>query len=212
MNNLLTILAGVLLTVVASLMGLVLVPDWQMRLFEPVEITEGDPTSAYPQPLDDLAAEGKQVYQSLGCIYCHSQQVRPENFGADIDRGWGLRRSVPRDYILQNPPLLGTMRTGPDLANIGYRQPNDEWHYLHLYDPQITSAGSNMQPNRFLFKLVDAKPEGTDPGGPDSEVLAFALPDTYKEASGWIVPTDRAKALVAYIKSLEQKHELEVVK
>lgn len=43
------------------------------------------------------AAEGHKVYVSHGCIYCHSQQVRPKGFGADIERGWG-RASVATDY------------------------------------------------------------------------------------------------------------------
>ena len=207
MNNVVMILLGVLATVVASLLGLVLVPSWQVQMMDPVEIVSGDSTSAYPLELDELATAGKKEYQSLGCIYCHSQQVRPENFGADLERGWGLRRSVPRDYMLQNPPLLGTMRTGPDLANIGYRQPNDEWHHLHLYDPVITSPGSLMQPSRFLYTVSETQPEAseTDPGG-------YQLPDSYFGKPSWIIPSDRAKSLVAYIKSLEQKHDLEVVK
>lgn len=72
-----------------------------------------------------------RVYQHNGCMYCHTQQVRSEKFGdwwdangehktgADIKRSYGLRRTVSRDYIYDNPTMLGTMRTGPDLANIG---------------------------------------------------------------------------------------------
>jgi len=136
MNRVMVISAGVLGTVFASLIGLVLVPDWQLKKLGPKEITDVDGSvTVYPASLDEFRqAPGKQVYQSMGCIYCHSQQVRPEGLGADIDRGWGSRRSVPRDYLLQSPPLLGTMRTGPDLANIGVRQPSERWHYLHLYE------------------------------------------------------------------------------
>jgi cytochrome c oxidase cbb3-type subunit 2 len=52
--------------------------------------------------------------------------VRSSAFGADIARNWGQRRSVARDYIFDRPHLMGTMRTGPDLANIGARQPTRE--------------------------------------------------------------------------------------
>jgi len=44
------------------------------------------------------------------------------------------------------------MRTGPDLRNIGARQPSPDWHYLHLFDPQITSPGSIMAPFGFLYE------------------------------------------------------------
>tara|TARA_Y100001978_G_C23696383_1_gene437813 strand:+ start:1212 stop:2447 length:1236 start_codon:yes stop_codon:yes gene_type:complete len=40
-------------------------------------------------------------------------------------RGWGKRRSVARDYIFTERPMLGKTRVGPDLANIGSRQSED---------------------------------------------------------------------------------------
>lgn len=209
MNNIMLILTGVLLTVVASLMGLVLIPSWQFQEMGPIEIAavEGE-SSTYPASLSEIETAGRKQYQSLGCIYCHSQQVRPENFGADIDRGWGQRRSVPRDYVLQDPPLMGTMRTGPDLANIGFRQPDMEWHYLHLFDPVITSEGSMMPRHRFLFEVQ----LGSLSSDFESGVSAFQLPKSYYDEDAWIVPSERASALVAYLKSLNQKYDLEVVK
>ena len=73
-----------------------------------------------------MAERGRKVYMANGCIYCHSQQVRPDYGGADIIRKWGDRRSAPRDYIFDRPVLLGKMRMGPDLANIGKRAPAEE--------------------------------------------------------------------------------------
>jgi len=209
MNNIGSILLGVLFTVFISLMGLVLIPSWQVQQMQPVSVAAGaeGEESLYPRKLTEIETKGRLEYQSLGCIYCHTQQVRPENFGADMDRGWGQRRSVPRDYVLQNPTFLGTMRTGPDLANIGFRQPNDEWHYLHLFDPSITSPGSVMPNHRFLFDMK----KGELPEDLESGVSAFQLPTDYDSGEAWIVPNDRGKALVAYLKSLEQKYELEVV-
>ncbi|MFT5735302.1 MAG: cytochrome c oxidase cbb3-type subunit 2, partial [Planctomycetota bacterium] len=156
MNRISLITLGVLATVIASLFGLVLIPNLQLQSMGPktVQLRDGS-TAVYPAELDSyLEGPGREVYRDLGCIYCHSQQVRPEGFGADIDRGWGTRRSVPRDYVLQSPPFLGTMRTGPDLANIAERQPSQEWHYLHLYDPRITSPGSVMPSFKFLFNTT----------------------------------------------------------
>ena len=208
MNRISLIMVGVLATVVASMFGLVLVPSWQFQRMQPQEIVAADGAkSIYPTALDAYReAPGKEVYRSMGCIYCHSQQVRPEGFGADIDRGWGKRRSVPRDYVLQNPPYLGTMRTGPDLANVSTRQPSEEWHYLHLFDPRSTSPGSVMPAFRFLFSTHTKSIPKTAPGIP-----VFKLPDTYAGEPTWIVPSERAMSLVAYLKTLEQAHALEDV-
>lgn len=197
---------GIIFTVVASMFGLVLLPERQLGGMGPVTLARPDGTEAvYPQPLDAWReAPGREVYRSLGCVYCHSQQVRPEGFGADLARGWGRRRSVPRDYLYQDPPLAGTMRTGPDLASIGSRQPSAQWHYLHLYDPQITSQGSIMPPYRFLFDTTHHRPPAT--------FDAVKLPDDYSDAPTWLLPNADARALVAYLLALEQPYALEAVR
>lgn len=208
MNRIPVIMAGVLATVIASLFGLVLIPDMQFEQMQPKEMIAADGSaSTYPAALDDYSeGPGKEVYRSMGCVYCHSQQVRPEGFGADMDRGWGQRRSVPRDYVLQDPPYLGTMRTGPDLANIGMRQPSDQWHYLHLYDPQMTSPGSVMPPFKFLFETTVGEQPNPPLGSP-----AIQLPDSYASQPTWIVPRQDAINLVAYLKSLQQLYDVEDV-
>ena len=73
-----------------------------------------------------MADRGRKVYVANGCVYCHSQQVRADYAGSDIERKWGIRRSAPRDYIFDRPVLLGVSRMGPDLANVGKRLPADE--------------------------------------------------------------------------------------
>jgi cytochrome c oxidase cbb3-type subunit 2 len=205
MNKTLLIVLGVVATVLASLAGLVLIPDWQATGLGPATVATPDGREvSYPEPLDEyLQAAGREVYRAEGCLYCHSQQVRPEGFGADLERGWGLRRSVPRDYIHDRPPLLGTMRTGPDLANIGIRQPSDDWHHLHLYNPRITSPGSTMPPFRYLYETRSEKP-------PTGE--AYRLPDEFVDRETWIVPTKEARELVAYLKALRQEYDLEQVR
>src|SRR5262249_50829473 len=145
----LAIFIGVLLTFSTGWVGLIVLP--QHQLGELKAQTEEGSTESYPRPLEGLAAQGRAVYVSEGCLYCHSQQVRADGYGTDIARGWGDRRTVPRDYIYDHPLLLGSMRTGPDLANIGARQPDETWHLLHLYNPLITSPGSLMPPFDYLF-------------------------------------------------------------
>jgi cytochrome c oxidase cbb3-type subunit 2 len=139
MNRAWMLALGVFATILASMAGLVLVPDRQLRATQPVKDEDRDIT--LPAGYFGDIEEGRRVYIDLGCMYCHTQQVRPEGFGADIERGWGVRRSVARDYIYDEPPLMGTMRTGPDLFNIGARQPSAQWHYLHLYQPGEVMTG-----------------------------------------------------------------------
>lgn len=115
------------------------------------------------QPEDGLKhyteaqARGRERYVSLGCSYCHSQQPRDAKHGPDGLRGWG-RPSTPGDYAYDYPHQLGTMRTGPDLFNIGARQPSRDWHLLHLWDPRAVVPGSVMPNYPFLFEVkLEAK-------------------------------------------------------
>lgn len=201
MNRAVILYIGIVLTVLASFAGLVTLPQQQLGGIEPVVDEDG---RRYPVEPAGLVAEGRGVYRSLGCLYCHSQQVRPPGFGADIDRGWGTRRTVARDYLYDAPPLLGTMRTGPDLANIGLRQPSENWHMLHLYNPRITSLGSNMPPFPFLF---DERPVGIE-----APYDALEFPPEWQRDGVVVVPRTEAKALVAYLKSLDMSHPVPEVK
>ncbi len=189
-----TLFLGVLLTFTSAWLGLVFAPIAQLRNLQPVAPEEG--AAAYPQPLGGLAAQGREVYRAQGCLYCHSQQIRAEGFGSDIERGWGPRRTVPRDYLFDRPHLLGTMRTGPDLVNIGARQPSADWHHLHLYNPQIVSPGSVMAPFSHLYEEREIIGQRSN--------LAIKLPKGWEiEPGREIVPTDEARALVAYLQALD---------
>ncbi len=165
---------------------------------------DANEAKTFPDKPSGLAEEGRAVYQDLGCLYCHSQQVRRPGFGADTERGWGDRQSVARDYIYERRVFLGTMRTGPDLRNIGARQPSADWHYLHLYDPQLTSPGSIMAPFPFLFEYRRISGQVSP--------LALKLPAEYAhrhllDRPGYeLVPTPRAEALVAYLLSLKDTY------
>jgi cytochrome c oxidase cbb3-type subunit 2 len=194
---------GILLTIVASVTGLVVVPNWQFRELQPVKKADG---TQYPVPYFGEQLKGRQVYIDQGCIYCHSQQIRMKGYGADIRRNWGTRRSVPRDYIYEKPHQLGTMRTGPDLASIGSRQPSEVWHALHLYDPQLTSPGSVMPRYRYLF--VEVKDgEALPPGAFPTDVVKVPKP-LQKNGITQLVPTERGKALIEYLKSLNKTFPL----
>ena len=79
-------------------------------------------------------------------------EVHINPVGPDIKNGWGVRHSVAADFLYDNPVQLGTVRVGPDLANIGGRQASAQWHLSHLYAPGIVN-GSQMPAYKFLFKV-----------------------------------------------------------
>lgn len=203
MNHMWRLLLGIIFVVVFSFTGFVLAPGAQQGWSLPRDIaSEEGGTQSYPVALSEhLEQRGAEVYRAEGCLYCHSQQVRHEALGHDGARGYGDRRSVPLDYVLDNPPLAGTMRTGPDLANIALRQPADTWHHVHLFDARIVSAGSVMPPLRFLYDVVHEDPRGR----------GYLLPESYYGNAAWIVPTPDALALVAYLKTRHQDHPLNQV-
>ena len=124
MKGLAPLFLGVFGTFAFSWFGLTVIPNLQIGALNPQADEEG--TDVYPQPPSGMAVRGREVYAANGCVYCHSQQIRPDYASADIDRKWGERRSAPRDYLFDRPVLLGQGRLGPDLSNIGKRAPAEE--------------------------------------------------------------------------------------
>jgi len=115
--------------------------------------------------------------------------------GRDISRGWGLRQTVAEDFLYDYPVQLGSLRAGPDLANVGMRLPDANWQLVHLYAPQCVVTNSAMPPFRYLFevrKIVGAS-------SPD----ALQFPKGFTLPAGCeVVPTPEAKQLAAYLLSL----------
>jgi cytochrome c oxidase cbb3-type subunit I/II len=100
------------------------------------------PPSQTAHEYTPLEAEGRALFMRLGCFYCHSQQVRPSD--------WGIGNvSQEGDYYYDSPHALGTERTGPDLAQIGGMRPTI-WHQMHDRDPRSVSPGSLMPNFGFL--------------------------------------------------------------
>jgi len=192
MNYASLLFLGVFFSFALSWAGMVLMPQIQLGRQQLVLTT--DTKQLYPPARDGLASQGKEVYRSLGCAACHTQQVRDN----DVPR-WGVRFTVAQDYLREHPVLVGSQRIGPDLSNVGLRGLDANWHLMHLYDPQIVRnpslPKSSMPPYHFLFekrKTGVAKP--TD---------ALVLPPEYAmEKDVEIVPKKEALALVAYLQSL----------
>lgn len=201
MNRISLTFLGIFAILASSWTGIIL--SNQISYGSLVPFVDTNQNTAYPQQLPGLAEQGKMVYQDLGCMVCHTQQVQHPETSADAKRGWGDRQSVARDYLWEERVMLGALRAGPDLRNIGARAPvrdrkydDPAWHYRHLYDARLTSPGSNMPPFPFLFeqrKIV---------GQPSPHALT--LPAPYAAPDGFeIVPTDRGVALVAYLMNLQ---------
>jgi cytochrome c oxidase cbb3-type subunit II len=213
MKNLPLLFLGIFFTLAFSWTGLILTSHLNLGKLQPTSSTlgeDGNPVPGEPQfpvALGGIAVTGREIYMDQGCIYCHSQQVRPKGYGADFDRGWGNRQTVARDYIYQDRVLLGTSRTGPDLSNVGDRLPSREWHLQHLYHPRITSPGSIMPPYSYLFEVRAIVGLGSSRALNIPDSSPFAPADGYE-----VVPTDRAEALVAYLLSLKLDYELPEIK
>src|SRR4029434_2401886 len=156
---------GIFGTFAFSWVGLTVIPNWQIGYLNPQSDEEG--TDTYPLPQSGMVTRGARVYAANGCNYCHSQQVRAEYSGADIERKWGDRRSAPRDYIFERPALLGKMRMGQDLANIGARAPKEEESPSPgggaSPRPQ-GAAASSPQPSSTASPAAGASKPATSPG------------------------------------------------
>ncbi len=199
--------AGIFGTFAVSCFALVLLPQTQLgKLTASVDEEAG---SVYPVV---NTRPGREVYIREGCYYCHTQQVRDTQNSSDLERGWGTRRSVARDYIYDNPPLLGSVRIGPDLANVGSKDWRNEplgdprrpknrdraWQLLHLYNPRIVVPQSTMPPYRYLFEEIKA-------GG---QRAMDALPVPAAKLGYVVVPKAEAVQLVDYLLSLDQSAPL----
>ena len=191
MDNEVKLVSGAMVALAVATAALVVMPYMEVRDIQP-------PPGLSPYTSAEL--RGRAVYIANGCVYCHSQQPRDRNFGPDLKRGWG-RPSVPGDYVYDRPHLLGSMRTGPDLFNIGARQPSKDWQLGHLYQPRAYTPGSIMPSYRFLFNIKDAKEaekEGEQP---------LTLPPAYAPKSGQVVvPTPEALDLVKYLLALNHTY------
>jgi cytochrome c oxidase cbb3-type subunit 2 len=144
---------------------------------------------------DPAVARGRALYLAEGCGYCHSQFVRP----LFADAAYG-RASEAADYAQAAPPLLGTERIGPDLSNVGIRQPSVMWNLLHLFNPRSMVPDSVMPGFPWYFEIVDRR------GVPDSVGdYVLAPPGSFLPAGKVALPRREALDLVAYLQSLRQE-------
>ncbi|HQR03654.1 MAG: cbb3-type cytochrome c oxidase subunit II [Proteobacteria bacterium] len=190
MENEVKLTVGAMVTFAIAVSALVVLPYIQVSDVKPPEGLK---------PYTSAELRGRASYIANGCMYCHSQQPRSESFAPDAKRGWG-RASVPGDYYYDSPHLLGSMRTGPDLFNVGVRQPSKDWNLGHLYQPRAYVPGSIMPSFPYLFEVKDK-------ADPDEETLN--LPPGVAPPGKVVVPKPEVLDLVKYLQSL--KHEYPVL-
>ena len=151
-------------------------------------------------PLSQEAIKGKNIYIANGCVACHTQQVR----NIDMDKIWGDRPSIAADYAdikrtdfwRNTATLMGTERTGPDLSNIGTRQPSIDWNLVHLYNPRIVVKESIMPAYPWMFTVKKEPVKGD---------VVVNVPAEYLDGKqGKLVANKEALYLVAYLQSLKQ--------
>ena len=193
-----SIYLGLLALFLASWVVMVLVPNVQAGRLTPE--VDPDTKDQSPTAYSGLAEQGRQVYAANGCVYCHSQQVRSRADSADVDREYGPRRTVARDYVRDRAAYLGDSRIGPDLANIGLRHDKADWYYAHEYSPQSVSPGSNCAPVRFLFEKRAVSKGQPSTEAIDPKTIIADMPAPGEE----VLPRHDAKALVAYLLSLKR--------
>ena len=168
---------------------------FQVGKLEPI-LNEETNYTVPPVP-SGLAQTGSRVFASQGCLECHSLSVRGPAGSADLTRGWGPRRTVPRDYLFREPAWIGSSRIGPDLSNIGIRIADANEFMMHLWNPRLKKTSSTCPPHPWLFDLKVA--------GPKMEKDALPVPSKeWKQ----VLPTYQAKALVAYLQSLHSDYSL----
>ncbi|WP_373522857.1 cbb3-type cytochrome c oxidase subunit II [Aquiflexum sp.] len=173
-------------------LGVAIFPAYQMQ--------NNTAPLAEMEPMSEAELRGLHLFIKEGCVACHTQQVR----SIEMDKTWGTRPSIPSDYYYskqrmdiwrQSPSLLGSERTGPDLTEIGKRQPSEDWHLLHLYNPRIVVPASIMPSYPWMFEEKTA---------PSEDEKVIPVPAEYKKKGTVITPKQDAMDLVAYLQSLKQ--------
>lgn len=205
MNRLPSLLFGIFLAFAASWLGVAAYSYTHLAHLEPV--TDESTGDIVPPHITGLAVAGQRVYAANGCVSCHSQQVRPAAFSTDVEKAkaehdLSVRPTVARDFLRFQPALPGSLRIGPDLANVGLRSTDVDWFHRHLYEPAEMTHGSAMPSFRYLYRLRKIS------GQPSAQAVQ-GLTGPHAPQPGYeVVPTEEARVLAAYLMSLKRNYPL----
>ena len=131
------------------------------------------------------------------------QLVAKEGAWADVEHHKARRQTVARDFFFNAHGLSGVMRLGPDLSNIGATMGSDEEMLLRLYNSRLVNkqtAKSAMPPYRFLFTSQPLAEGERLPAGAVKNNKGNTVRAGYA-----VMPTEKALALVAFLRSLRQE-------
>jgi cytochrome c oxidase cbb3-type subunit 2 len=194
---------------------------WLLLVVVPVIKYQGLAPAAYDKDKDGVEGfyppapingQGQLVYIREGCVQCHTQMIRPTQLALDGWRkGWGqdqearpaapVRSNTLRDYLGEKYAPLGFIRSGPDLANYGWRAPERGVIHQKLFAPRSLHDWSNMPAFKSLYIVRKAQ-------GPVSS-KALQLTGKDAPAEGYeVVPTPEAEVLVDYLLSLKKDYPI----
>jgi cbb3-type cytochrome c oxidase subunit II len=150
-------------------------------VFAPVALWN-PPQTTTAQERDDAQSRGRVLFLSNGCNYCHTQYVR------GVDNGMGPI-SDGGNYVFDNPLILGSERTGPDLSYIG-RKRSMQWEIDHMRAPREYSPLSIMPSFSFLSdaEMRDIAEYLFYLGDRAAAERMIVAPVPYQGATGPVVP------------------------
>jgi cbb3-type cytochrome oxidase cytochrome c subunit len=152
--------------------------------------------------------DGKEQWSEIEVLVRHLKNKAGAQFKLqpvasdwpDMQNGVALRQSVSRDFLFDAHAMPGVMRIGPDLSNVGARLMDDNAAYAHLYNPQSTGKSSHMPPYRYLFHRKEIS---EDEALPSTAITVINNSEVQSVEPGYAVtPTAKAKALLAFLRSL----------
>jgi cytochrome c oxidase cbb3-type subunit 2 len=149
------------------------------------------------KPYPALQLAGRDVYVREGCYNCHSQMVRTLRFETERYGHY----SLAGESVYDRPFQWGSKRTGPDLARVGGRYP-DDWHRAHMNNPRDVVPESNMPAFPWLEKTAV---DGDDVAAKMRALKALGDPYSDAEIAGAAAAVDgktELDAIVAYLQGL----------
>ena len=149
-------------------------------VFTPVAIWK-PPTTEIAHEYTPSQAAGRTLFYSNGCNYCHTQYVREQDVAMGPQAQGG-------NYTQDNPMILGSERTGPDLSYVG-RKRSEEWELQHLQHPRDLSPLSIM-PN---FAGLSDKDQ--------HDIIAYLFDLGDRSAAEWMIRPYNTPYLYAVILS-----------
>jgi len=199
--------AGALFSLVCSWAALIMAPQLQLGALAPGPLPNS--TEVYPPTRPGLAAQGAEVYRSLGCAQCHTRAVRQTQalYGARLNEVGnspntlllpGLGGSDPKPVNLDLLLALATIR--PDLTIAPLPLPP-----ALVGDTNIVARLKQFADNVALLKRNDTKVGINRPtSGPSVNDLAGKLPAAVFER----VSIEAGERAVKYLSDAGAKAEL----